>query len=281
MQTTPPPLHPGSHDTVNVQPPQVPCPMVPKDAHVDAPVRADLTSSNGTSMDVARSSALPPTPNAMNTMNLHASPPPEAPVTSSEPCAITSQQLNAPFGPSDPIPATMPAVGDEPIVANANNLSDLVLSIPNLSEVVARESFIECIVNGGQSSAPVSQSNNASPSISRSRGSPELCLVSEDSTNETETPLIRDMIQVHKAFAALSSDQGNGISVIPQNEFVRSEVKANIANREVEGNMGQLEITPNIDTVECAGVNEDEVLRIDSINLEEPPVRILVSITRY
>jgi hypothetical protein len=276
MQTTPPPLLPSSHDTVNVQPPQVPCPMVPEDALVDAPVREDLTSSNGTSMDVAKSSGLPPTPNAMKAMNLHASPPPEAPVTSSEPCAITSQQLNAPFGQSDSIPATMPAIGDDPIVANANNLSDLVLSIPKLSEVVARDSSFECIVNGGQSSVPASQSNNASPSISRSQGSPELCLVSEDSTNEAEAPLIRDM-----AFAAPSLDQGNGISVIPQHGFVRSEVKANIASREIEGNMGQLEITPNMDTVEYAGANEDEALKIDSIKLEEPPVRILVSITRY
>jgi len=280
MQTTP---LPDSHDTVNVQPPQVPCPMLPEDANVDVPVRADLTSSNGTSMDVAKSSSLPPTPNAMKAINVHASPPPEVPVTSSEPCAVTSQQPNAPFGQSDPIPATMPAVADPAIVANPNNISDLVLSIPSLSEVVARESSIDI---GGQSSVPASQSDNASPPISRSQGSPELCLVSEISTNEAEASLICDTTQVHEDFAVPSSgdfdasDQGNGISVIPipQNEFVSSEVKAKIASREVEGNIGQFEITPNIDAVECAGA--DEVLKeVDPIN--EPPVRILVSIPRY
>lgn len=274
---------------MSMRSPQVPCPIVPEDANVDAPARADLASLNGPSMDVAKPSALLPTPNLMKAIDVHASPPPEVPVTSLEPCAITSQQPNAPFCQSDttnsdPMPTAMPSAGDHPVITNPNELGDPVLSVPNLSEVASRELSNECI--DGKSSVPTSQSDNASPPISSSQGRPEPCLVSEDSTNEAS--LIHDTAHVHKSFAAPSSgdfdasDQGNGISVIPipQSEFVSSAVKIKIASREVlEGriaSIGQLEISPNIDAVECAGA--DEVLKVDSVN-ESP--RISMSIARY
>lgn len=225
---------------MSVQSPQVPCAMVSEGANVDTPVRADLASSNGPSMDVANSSALSLTTN------------------------------------SDPMPDTH--------ITNPIDLGDVVLSIPNLSEVVARESPNECISE--KPSVPASRSDNASLPISQ--GSPELSLVSEHSTNEAEGSLIHDTTHVHEAFATPSSgdlnasDQGNGISVIsiPQSEFVSSEVKAKIPSREVEGSIaciGQLEFTPNIDAVECVGA--DEALRVDSI--KDPSVRILVSKARY
>ena len=237
---------------------------MPEDADVDAPVRADITSSNGPSMDVSNPPALMPPLNGIKAVDIHASTPPEVPVSSSEPCSIICQQPIAPFSQSnttnpDPIPDTMPSVGNHPIVLK--NLSDPIVSVPNPNEVVARE----CI--RGKSFVPASQSENASPPISRSQGSPELGFDLEDSTNGTLTSAVPpEHVE--------NSDRASTCT-IPQINLVSSGVSAKNPIIEVEGGTAQHEFTPNmeLEIVDCD--------RLDVVNPSKtPPVRNLRSIPR-
>ena len=247
-----------------MQPARVACTIAPGDADVDAPVRAYVTEINGPSVDVSNPPALMPTLNGIKAVDVHTSTPPEAPVFSSEPCTITCEQPIVLFGQpnttnSDPIPDTMSSVGNHPIVIK--NLIDPVVSVPNPNEVVARE----CI--HGKSFVPASQSDNASPPISRSQGSPELGLDLEDSANGTLTSAVPpERVE--------NSDQASTCT-IPQINPISSEVLAKNAIIEVEEGTAQQEFTPDVELeiIDCDGP--------DVVNPSKtPPVRNLRSIPR-
>ncbi|KIM42715.1 hypothetical protein M413DRAFT_444386 [Hebeloma cylindrosporum] len=267
----PPPLLPGLYGTGSMQLTQVPAP-------VDAPIHADLSSSNGVgaSLDVANQSIdpLPPTRNGMGIVNMHTWSSPELSV-SSEPCStasipstIASQQSNEPFSrsdaSSDPILETIPPV-DHPVVAHQNNPSDFVLSTPNLSEPrVARDSSNECI---GEKLS-VSQSDNASPPILRSQSSPELGLVSQGSNSSLvhDNPYLPMAISTPSSGGTDDPGQASGTAVALPSELANSEAIEQPPSGEVEGSMGQPELVPKIDAVNRAGTQEVK------LQVDEPPV---------
>ncbi|KIM42713.1 hypothetical protein M413DRAFT_444385 [Hebeloma cylindrosporum] len=281
---TPPPPIQNEIENINVHTPpspELPQVSVHEDANVNTPVHADHTSSNdfGVMLDIANEpiDPLPPTWNGMEDINGQSSPSPELSVSleprfiPSNPSTITSQPPNEPFSRSDAADSDpiLDTVRDHPTAARPNNPSDFVLSTPNLSEPpVGRESPIECI--GGESSVSESQSDNASRPTSRARNSPELGLVSA----APNPSLVNDTPSLPMAIPAPSSggsDDPDQPAVTPQRELVSSEVIDQPGSSDAEGIIRQPELTPNIDAVGRAGMDE--------VNLEgdDPPVPMSMS----